>query len=84
MSTAEEQVTIDEIGELLHRVFPDIDDVTTTEFVTAGLMNSMSSLALVSLIEEEFDVRVSPLDMTPENFASAEALTALVNRLLDE
>ena len=41
-------------------------------------------LSIVGELEDEFDVSVTPADIIPENFNSAQALWAMVQRLQAE
>ena len=41
-------------------------------------------MQLVSELNDEFDIEITPLDIVPENFKSAEAIYAMVKRLEDE
>lgn len=45
-----------------------------------GLIDSIQLLNLVLFLQERFGVTVKPEEMVPENFATIEALVALVTR----
>ena len=46
----------------------------------------MSEAAIVDTgrLNDEFDIEITPIDIVPENFKSAEAIYAMVKRLEDE
>jgi acyl carrier protein len=76
MSTTE-----DNVREILAKTFPDKDLSSEDNLVTSGEIDSMSAIMLVGELEDEFGISISPLDMIPENFASATTIAALVDRL---
>ena len=83
MATTENTETQNTVRELLQDNFPDVD-LEAGDLVGSGALDSMASIQLVSLLEDEFDISLSPLDMVPENFASGAAIAALVDRLMEE
>ncbi len=74
----------EQVHDMLQEILPDVDIDNTDDLVGSGAIDSMTSIMLVSAIEDEFEVRVSPLEMTPDNFASVGSIAALIERLLDE
>lgn len=46
------------------------------------LLDSFGIISLVGELEEEFDVSIDASEMVPQNFNSAEALWAMVQRLM--
>ncbi|HIW39915.1 MAG TPA: acyl carrier protein [Candidatus Eubacterium pullicola] len=67
--------------EILENVKPDVDFENCETLIDDGLLDSFSILAIVGEINDEFDVEISAPDIVPENFNSAKALWALVERL---
>ncbi len=70
--------------EILNQINPTIDYDAVTDLVDGGHLDSMSILELVTELESEFDVDISPIDLVPANFNSASALWNLMCRLRDE
>lgn len=67
--------------EILENVKSDVDFENCETLIDDGLLDSFSILAIVGEINDEFDVEISAPDIVPENFNSAKALWALVERL---
>ena len=61
-----------------------IDFANEKSLVTDRLLESFDIINLVSEIDDEFDVKIKPADLVPENFDSAEAMWELIQRLQDE
>lgn len=55
--------------------------VADTPLIEGGLLDSIGLLELVSFIEETFAVTLPLEDFVPENFATPNAVAALVERL---
>lgn len=70
--------------EILEGLRPDIDFENEKSLVTDRLLESFDIINLVSEIDDEFDVKIKPADLVPENFDSAEAMWGLIQRLQDE
>ena len=73
--------TIDEILQILDEVKPGLEAGEHDELVKTGLLDSVDIMGIVMAISEEFDLEITPLDLKEENFHTAEAILALVNRL---
>ena len=70
-----------EIIEILTELHDDVDFTTETGLVENGILNSLDIVAIISEIDDRLDVQIPAEEILPENFDSAEALWALVQRL---
>ena len=46
-----------------------------------GILDSFAILSIVSELQDEFDITITPADIIPDNFNSAKALWDMVCRL---
>ena len=69
--------------EILEEINPDIDFENCTTLIDDGLLDSFAILEILAEINDAFDVEVSAPEFTPENFNSAQALWAMIQRLKD-
>lgn len=67
--------------EILEDIQPDADYETCTTLIDDGILDSFAILSLVAEIEDQFGVAITPEELVPENFNSAQALYALIERL---
>ena len=72
---------MNEIIDILTELHDDIDFTTETGLVENGILNSLDIVAIITEINDRMDVRIPAEEILPENFDSAEALWALVQRL---
>ena len=75
---------MEDLMELLEGIRPDIDFEKEKALVTDRLLESFDIINLVSEINDEFDVKIKPADLVPENFDSVEAVWEMIERLQDE
>ena len=78
------EITLEEVIEMLEDIQEDVDYATCTTLIDDHVLDSFDILAIVSAADEEFDVTIPAKDIVPENFNSAQALCALIQRLADE
>ena len=57
------------------------DYETCTTLIDDEVLDSFAILSIVGELEEAFDIEITPVDIVPENFNSAQALWAMVQRL---
>ena len=69
---------MDELIEILEDLVPGVDYHSCTTLIDDKILSSLDILSLVSESEDSFDVELSPGDLTPENFNSAQSLWKLV------
>lgn len=72
---------MEQLLEILEDIKPDVDYLTCTTLIDDGILDSFAILSIVSELQEAFDIEVSPMDIIPENFNSANALWEMVQRL---
>lgn len=70
--------------EILHSLHEDVEFETETALVDDGVLDSLDIVTLITEINDEFDVSIPAEEIIPENFNSAEAIMALINRLDEE
>ncbi len=75
---------MEELLEILEDIIPGEDYENSTTLVDDNILDSFAIISLVAAIEDNFGVVVSPAELIPENFNSAEALWAMITRLQDE
>ena len=68
---------------ILHSLHPDVDFETETGLIENGILNSLDVVTLITEISVRMDVQIPAEEILPENFDSAEALWALIERLDD-
>lgn len=73
-----------ELIEILQELHPDVDFETCETLIEDEILDSFDIVTLIAEINEEFDVVIPAEEILPENFNSAKALYALVERLADE
>ena len=75
---------MEKLLEILEDIQPDADYETCTTLIDDNYLDSFALLSLVSELEEEFGVRVTPVDLIPSNFNSAKAIWEMVQRLQNQ
>ena len=70
--------------EILEDIQPEADYETCNTLIDDHILTSLMVIALVAEIEEEYDITVPAVEITPANFNSAEQLYSLIIRLQEE
>ena len=70
--------------EILENLHPEIDFDTCDNLIDGGLIDSFDIVTIISEINEEYDVVIPAEEIVPDNFNSAKALYALIQKLEDE
>jgi acyl carrier protein len=61
-----------------------VDFENETQLITNGVLDSFDIVALVGELNDEFDIEIKPNNLVPENFNSAKAMMAMIEKLQDE
>ena len=70
---------MDQLMDILTEVNSDVDYETCDTLVDDGILDSFDIVSIVG----EFDIEITPVDIVPENFNSAEAMWEMIQRLSD-
>ena len=63
---------------------PEFDYHKETALIDDHLLDSLTVLALISELEDEYDITIPAVEIVPGNFNSAEAMWELISRLMEE
>ena len=66
-----DEITLDDIIEVLEDVREDIDYEEETALIDDGILDSFDILSTISALNEEFDIQIPAKDIVAENFNSA-------------
>lgn len=66
------------ILEMLAELRPEFDYENSSNFVEDGLLDSFDIVSLTTMLEEYFKVTIDGMNIVPENYASVDAILALV------
>ena len=69
---------------ILQSMRPDVDFTSCRDLIDSRYLDSLTILALVAELEEEFDITIPTVEIIPANFHSAEAMWAMIERLQEE
>lgn len=75
---------MEKVIELLSELHPEIDFSAEESLIDDGILDSLDIVSLVAAIDTEFGITVPAEEIVPENFNSAEALWALIEKLDEE
>lgn len=70
--------------EILEEIEPGVDYKTCTDLIDGGYLDSLSIIAIVAELEDTYDIVIPTVDVTPENFNSAQRLWEMLLRLKEE
>ena len=69
---------------IMNDLHPEVDFATATGLIDDKILDSFDIVTIVTEINSQFDLTVPAGEIVPENFNSAQALFALLQRLADE
>ena len=72
---------MEKLIEILSAIHPDVDFENTVDLIDDGILDSLDIVTIVTEINDVFDVNIPAEEIVPENFNSAEALYALIEKL---
>ena len=75
---------MDALQDIREDLKPGEDYRSRTDLVDARVLDSLTILALVSELEETFDIAIPAVEIVAENFNSLEGMWAMVCRLQEE
>ena len=69
---------------ILKGLHPEVDYDTEEDLIGNGVLDSLDIVTLITEINSEYDVCIPAEEVIPENFCSASAIYALIQRLDEE
>lgn len=75
---------MDKLLEILNSIRSDVDFENEDRLMDDGILDSFDIVSIVGELCDVFDITITAEDLEPENFNSAKAMMALVDRILDE
>ena len=72
---------MDKLIEILEDIQQGVDFRNCDTLIEDGLHDSFAILSIVSELQDEFGISITPAEIIPENFNSAKALWDMVCRL---
>ncbi len=79
-----EEFIMERLLEILSSIRSDIDFANEDKLIDDGILDSFDIVSIVAELCAEYDVTITVDMLEPENFNSASAILALVERLIDE
>ncbi len=74
-------MTMEELKTILEEIRPDVDFDIEKELIDGKVLDSFDIIAIVSELNQNYDLRINVNDLLPENFNSIEAIWELVQKL---
>ena len=75
---------MDKLIDILKELHPDVDFESCETLIDDKILDSFDIVSVISEISEEFDIVIPAEEIIPDNFNSAKALYALIEKLSDE
>lgn len=75
---------MEELLEILYDINSDVDYETEDQLIDGKVFDSFSIISLISEICNAFDIEIGPKYMVNENFNSAKAIWAMIQKIQDE
>lgn len=72
---------MEELYKILKDLHADVDFTAEQDLIGDGVLDSLDIVTLITEINSTFDVMIPAEEILPENFCSASAIWALINRL---
>lgn len=70
--------------DILNELHPEVNFETETGLIDNKILDSFDIVTIVAEVDGAYDVQIPATELTPENFNSAQALYALIERLMEE
>lgn len=75
---------MEQLLRIMGEIRPDVDFTKEENLIDDEILDSFDVISIVSEVNVQYGIEINVNDMVPENFNSAEALFALIQRLQQE
>lgn len=72
---------MEKLLKILKNIRPDVDFKNEKDLIEDGILDSFDIVAIISAIDDEFEVAIRITELKPENFNSADSIMNLIERL---
>ena len=72
---------MEELMNILEEICPDVDFENEEALVDDKLLSSFEIISIIAEISDEFGITLSPAEIIPDNFNSAERMWDMIERL---
>lgn len=72
---------MNELLDILKELKPDVDFAEEKSLIDNAILDSFDIVQLVTQLNETFDIEITPADLIPENFNSAESMWNMIQKL---
>ncbi len=74
---------MEKLIEILEELHSDVDFNNREDLIDAKILDSFDIITLIADIDTEYEINIPAEEIIPENFNSAKAIYALIERLAD-
>ncbi len=71
---------MEKINEILNKIRPEVDYLSSKDFITDGLLDSFDLLILVSELDSHYAISIDGTDIIPENFENIDSIHSLISK----
>lgn len=75
---------MEQLQKILEEIRPDVDFASEDKLIDNGVLDSIDIIAIVTAVNNAYDVEINVQYLLPENFNSMEAIYRLICKLQDE
>jgi len=75
---------MEELLKILNEIKPGVDFLNETDLIENRILDSIEIMELAEEIMDVFEIDLTPMDIVPENFKSAETIYQMIERLREE
>ena len=72
---------MERLYEILEDIQPGVNYKECETLIDGHFLDSLSIIALVAELEDEYDITIPPVEIIPANFNSAKAMWKMIQRL---
>ena len=75
---------MEELLKILEEIKPGVDFENEESLIGDEILDSFDIVNLVTKLNDEFDIDITPSDLVPENFETVEDIYNLIQKLQEE
>lgn len=72
---------MEELLNILTELKPDVDFKNETGLIDNAILDSFDIVQLIQELKDAFDIDITPAEIIPENFNSAESMWNMIQKL---